>query len=64
MTIDWYTKGVLTVIAVALAAIAWQNAATPASALGRGCGEKMNPCYIQTGTGIMGGPIDVRIVDR
>lgn len=64
MPVDTYTKVVLTVIAASLTALAWQNFTSPARALGDGCGSKMAPCYVQTGTGIMGGPLDVRIVDR
>ena len=44
---DGYTKVVLTAIAAALVALAIQNAATPASAVGEGCGEnRYDPCYV------------------
>lgn len=44
---DGYTKVVLTAIAAALVALAIQNAATPASAIGEGCGEnRYDPCYV------------------
>lgn len=45
---DKYTKTVLTVIAVALALIATQNAITPAKARGEDCGWNMyNPCFVK-----------------
>jgi len=45
---DRYTKTILTVIAVALVAIAAQNAITPAKAVGGGCGrENYNPCWVK-----------------
>ncbi|MGV1757012.1 hypothetical protein [Rhizobium sp. A41-96] len=45
---DRYTKTVLTIIAVALAAIAIQNTITPAQAVGGGCGtETYRPCYVK-----------------
>ncbi|MGY5775156.1 hypothetical protein [Rhizobium sp. SG741] len=45
---DKYTKTVLTIIAVALAAIAIQNTITPAQAVGGGCGlETYRPCYVK-----------------
>ncbi|MBB3384158.1 hypothetical protein ACK83U_26005 (plasmid) [Rhizobium sp. WW22] len=45
---DKYTKTVLTIIAVALAALAIQNTITPAQAVGGGCGWNMyNPCFVK-----------------
>ncbi|MFS8110345.1 hypothetical protein QD460_01325 [Rhizobium jaguaris] len=45
---DKYSKLVLSVIAVALVAIALQNVITPAQAVGNGCGYNMyNPCYVK-----------------
>jgi len=45
---DKYMKLILTVIAVALVAIALQNVITPAQAVGNGCGFNMyNPCYVK-----------------
>ena len=47
MTIDMYTKVVLTVIAAGLIALVAQNGLKPAYALGDGCGSTLgNPCYI------------------
>ncbi len=44
---DIYTKAVLTVIAVALCAIAFQNVILPAQAASH-CGENSwNPCYVE-----------------
>lgn len=46
---DTYSKVVLTVIAVALSAIAVQQVTSPASAYGHeACGMRTNPCYIQS----------------
>lgn len=50
MKIDLYTKLVLTVIGVALCALAWQGSSpsTDAEAQSVGCGEsRMNPCYVE-----------------
>jgi len=44
--IDRYTKAVLTVIAVSLAGICLENAATQAHAQGMGCGSSSTPCYV------------------
>ncbi|NTJ65155.1 hypothetical protein G6M50_30715 [Agrobacterium rhizogenes] len=44
---DKYTRTVLTIIAVSLAAIAIQNTIPPAKARG-GCGEESyNPCFVK-----------------
>lgn len=43
---DAYTKAVLTVIAAALIALAAQDAATPAAAVGEGCGSRWDPCHV------------------
>ena len=45
--IDNYSKVVLTVIALSLAVIAHNMITTPAVALGDGCGESYNPCYVR-----------------
>lgn len=50
MTIDIYTKAVLTVIAGALVTLAWQGGVGSANAIGQGCGTSFtNACYVQTG---------------
>ncbi|MGH1353385.1 MAG: hypothetical protein ACRBBN_21635 [Methyloligellaceae bacterium] len=50
--IDLYTKSVLTVIAVSLAAIAIRGQVFPdAVASNRVCGEYSNPCYITVKSG-------------
>ena len=45
---DAYTKGVLTVIAVALCVLVVQNAVLDATAVGHdGCGQaRFSPCYL------------------
>jgi len=48
MNIDPYTKTVLTVIAVALCVIVFQQGLGSAIALGDGCGGPSNPCYVLT----------------
>ena len=49
MKIDVYTKIVLTVIAVALCALAWQGASPDVEAVAQvdGCGSYLNPCHIE-----------------
>ena len=48
MTIDLYTKGVLTLIAAALVALVVQNATQPARAqFGRDCGARILPCHVR-----------------
>jgi hypothetical protein len=48
--IDRYTKIVLTIIAVALSAIAVQGAIGSAQAqFGNGCGSFGDPCYVDAG---------------
>lgn len=56
--LDAYTKVVLTVIAVALLAIAVRPLfeIRQASALGNGCGSIIDPCYVTSR-----GPLDVRV---
>lgn len=50
--VDLYTKIVLTVIGVALCALAVQNAVPSASALGQSnCGALYNPCHIKLDLG-------------
>jgi hypothetical protein len=45
--VDVYTKAVLTVIAVALSAIAIRSAVPSALALGEGCGNSISDyCYV------------------
>jgi hypothetical protein len=57
--IDPYTKLVLSVIAISLAAIALQMASPNASAqLGGGCGSSLIPCYVASFK-----PLEVRIKD-
>jgi len=52
MNIDLYTKTVLTVIAVALCVIVFQQGFGSAIALGDGCGSYLSPCYVNAaGTG-------------
>jgi hypothetical protein len=49
MTIDRYTKTILTVIALALATIAVRGLTTAASAMGSGCGASpRQPCYVDS----------------
>ena len=45
--IDTYSKAVLTVIAVALCALVVQNFIQPAAAVGDGCGDVFDPCYVK-----------------
>ena len=45
--VDLYTKAVLTVIAVALSAIAIRSAVPSALAVGDGCGSVLDPCYVR-----------------
>jgi hypothetical protein len=48
MTTDRYTKTVLTVIAIALSVIALRMSfSDSARAMGDGCGDRINPCYIE-----------------
>jgi hypothetical protein len=58
MTIDRYTKVVLTVIAVALSVIAINGAIPKASALGEPCGGLGSPCYVSNFGGL---PLTVKI---
>jgi hypothetical protein len=51
--VDRYTKAVLTVIAVALSAIAFKSAFPPADAQSS-CGSPAVPCYVQV---IQNGPL-------
>jgi hypothetical protein len=44
--IDRYTKAVLTVIAVSLTALVFQNVSTIAFAQNESCGSSKNPCYV------------------
>lgn len=44
--LDTYSKIVLTVIAAALCALAVQNIAGTAEAVGKNCGDYFNPCYV------------------
>jgi hypothetical protein len=44
--VDRYTKTVLTVIALSLAALAIEQAAPPARAQEAGCGTQRNPCFV------------------
>ncbi len=44
---DAYTKTVLTVIAVALCAIALQGVVGDADAVDAGCGDIFNPCFVR-----------------
>jgi hypothetical protein len=44
--IDRYTKAVLTVIAVSLTALVFQNVGTIAFAQNEPCGGNKNPCYV------------------
>jgi hypothetical protein len=49
--VDVYTKAVLTVIAVALSAIAIRSAVPSALAVGDGCGRSSgDACYVTTST--------------
>ena len=49
MKIDIYTKVVLTVIGVALCALAWQGASSAPEAVAQAgaCGSSFNPCHIE-----------------
>jgi hypothetical protein len=61
MQTDRYTKAVLTVIAVALCAIALQGSIRPASAIGgEGCGSTFNPCQVEIGNS----PLNVRVSNK
>jgi len=48
MTVDLYTKAVLTVIAAALCVLVFGQGFGPASALSDGCGAITDPCYVAT----------------
>jgi hypothetical protein len=56
--VDRYTKGVLTVIAVALTAIAIERSTSPAHAQMPSCGNAGNPCYVSNYGGI---PLVVKV---
>lgn len=43
---DWYSKTVFTVIALALALIAGKQFVEPARAQGQECGSIVEPCYV------------------
>jgi|APSaa5957512493_1039668.scaffolds.fasta_scaffold193361_1 hypothetical protein len=43
---DLYSKAVMTIIAVALTVIAGNSLFGSAQALGDGCGERLDPCYV------------------
>jgi hypothetical protein len=45
--VDVYTKAVLTVIAVALSAIAIRSAVPSALAIGDGCGSALHACLVR-----------------
>lgn len=49
MAADWYTRFILTIIAIALVALALRPAfePRPVVALARECGDLMNPCYVR-----------------
>jgi hypothetical protein len=55
-----YTNIVLTVIAAALCAIAYQNATTWAYAGEASCGSYSNPCYVRAETGA---GLDVKVTN-
>lgn len=42
-----YTNAALTVIAAALCALVYQNAAQEAFAREEGCGSRSNPCFVR-----------------
>jgi len=48
MTTDRYTKAILTVIAIALSIIAFQEAIPEAIAIGGSCGSIIEPCFVTT----------------
>ncbi len=50
--LDLYSKVVLTVIAVALSAIAYSEFAQPAFAIGDACGSRFDPCYVEVSEAI------------
>lgn len=52
MTIDFYTKAVLTTIAIALSALAIQSGIGSARALGDGCGSYLDPCIVEIKGGV------------
>lgn len=56
--VDRYTKAVLTLIAVALTAIAIHGYVKPAWAQSDACGDVGNPCYVRT---MMGGGSTVMV---
>lgn len=47
-----YAKTLLTVIALALSAIAVGQFATPANAQSRACGNALNPCHVRAHTAL------------
>lgn len=55
-----YTNIVLTVIAAALCAIAYQQAARQAHARETGCGTITNPCYVRA---FSGSGLEVRVTN-
>ncbi len=55
LMLDAYCKTILTVIALALVAIVFQNSTGKVVAAGASCGDTFNPCYVR----VKGGKIDV-----
>jgi hypothetical protein len=49
MNLDFWTRAMLTLIAVSLAVIAWKLPMLGASYAQVGCGMFDNPCFISTG---------------
>jgi hypothetical protein len=49
MKLDFWTRAVLTLIAISLAVIAWKLPMSGTSYAQVGCGAFDNPCFISTG---------------